>query len=309
MRLLTVWGKVSGVSLLLFLAGCSSSVDDGHVGAASDETASMTAENPCLDTQTISMIKDHIKRRAEELINTKYRVGAINPELLYSADISFNYISQPTALGNGDSSCSAEVMVLYQGNQNSEAEVVATYAKLAKTNIEYNSNPFANMATGYNLKQELASLGVDEFTINEFSGISRNSFAIKMDYEVKATQSEDGQRQRSYVAGIGKPAAMLATVAVLDNFMQKNKKPSKSVDQSLNDRAIKMASDDDYIDDFEPDIDTRIVRNKTAPAPSLKASKKSIENVEYIDEPTISPEELDAAFVEADMVVVEEPAQ
>lgn len=195
--------------------------NDGEIELT--ENPAEATGNPCLEAWAISRMKEHIKERAEELITAKYSAGTINSSLLYGADISFDYISQPTTLENGDLSCSAKVITSYIGNDKSSKDLAITYANIVNANIDYNSNPFANAASGYIIKQELASIGINEFNINEFSDVSGNKFATEMEYELRTTYSENGDEQQSYQAAIGKPAAMLATIALLDNFIQKNK--------------------------------------------------------------------------------------
>lgn len=212
--------------------------------------------NPCLESWAINRMKEHIKERAEELITTKYGEGAIDSSLLYESEVSFDYISQPTTLDNGDLSCSTKVTVSYFGNEHSSNELAIDYAKLVNTDIGYNSNPFANAYSGYSIKQELTSIGINEFNINQFNDITGNTFSTQMEYELRKTYSENGEEQQSYQAGIGQPAAMLATIALLDNFIQKNKKSNNtpSID-SIEGQATKADSyyDDEYMEDYEVD--------------------------------------------------------
>lgn len=221
--------------------------DDGET-EPTENPAEVTG-NPCLESWAIDRMKGHIKERAEELINAKYSAGVINSSLLYRADISFDYISQPTTLENGDLSCSAKVIISYVGNDHSTKDLAITYANLVNANIEYNSNPFANTFSGYSLKQELTSLGINEFNINEFSDISGNSFATQMEYELRTTHSEDGEEQQSYQAEIGKPAAMLASITLLDNLIQKNKRSNSLPDAGSTEGQATKA--DSYYDEYD----------------------------------------------------------
>lgn len=224
--------------------------NDGEIELT--ENPAKATGNPCLEAWAINRMKEHIKERAEELITAKYSAGAIGSSLLHGADISFDYISQPTPLENGDLSCSAKVIISYIGNGKSSKDLAITYANIVNANIDYNSNPFANAASGYIIKQELASLGINEFNINEFSDISGNKFATEMEYELRTTYSENGDEQQSYQAAIGKPAAMLATIALLDNFIQKNKRSdSFSSSESTEGQANKADSYYDEYDEYE----------------------------------------------------------
>lgn len=275
-------------------------------------------ENPCLETWAINRMKEHIKERAEELITAKYSAGAIDPSLLYGAEISFDYISQPTTMENGDLSCSAKVIVSYLGNQHSTQDLASTYAKLVNTNIEYNSNPFANIATGYSMKQELGSLGINEFNINEFSDISGNKFATQMEYELKTTHSENGDKQQSYQAAIGRPAAMLATIALLDNVIQKNKKSnSSSGSQSMEEHATKADSyyEDDYMEHVEGIEDTPYVpvvvssqKRQTSVNEDNKVKERSAAQPAAEEVDLSAYEDSSDYPVDDDVVVVEEPA-
>lgn len=220
--------------------------NDDEIGLT--ENPAEAKGNPCLESWAINRIKEHIKERAEKLITSKYSAGAINSSLLYGANISFNYISQPTTLENGDLACSAKMIISYIGNDHSTEDLAVTYANLVNANIGYNSNPFANTFSGYSIKQELASLGINEFNINEFSDISGNKFATQMEYELRKTHSENGDEQQSYQAAIGKPAAMLATIALLDNSIQKNKRShSFSSAESTDSQSAKA---DSYYDKY-----------------------------------------------------------
>ena len=221
--------------------------NDGEIGLT--ENPAEATGNPCLEAWAINRMKEHIKERAKELVTAKYSSGTIDSSLLYGADISFDYISQPTTLENGDLSCSAKVIISYVGNNKSTKDLAITYANIVNANIDYNSNPFANAASGYIVKQELASIGINEFNINEFSDISGNKFATEMEYELRTTYSENGDEQQSYQAAIGKPAAMLATIALLDNFIQKNKRSdSFSSAESTEGQANKA---DSYYDEYD----------------------------------------------------------
>lgn len=241
----------------MFMTACDSSTntsDDAET--ATKENLVEKTGNPCLESWAIDRMKEHIKERAEELINTKYGTEVIDTSLIYGSEISFDYISQPTTLENGDISCSAKVTVSYLGDDNSSDELAVDYAKLVNTNIEYNSNPFANAYSGYGIRQELTSMGISEFNINEFNDIVGNTFATQMEYELRKTYSENGEEQQSYQAGIGKPAAMLATIALLDNFIQKNKKSNDASSIGNTEGAAITADsyyDDEYMEDYEVD--------------------------------------------------------
>ena len=269
-------------SLLLILfstvliTACDSSLDtsDDTEGVAAKENLVEATGNPCLEPWAIDRMKEHIKERAEEVITNKYGAGVIDTSLLYDSEISFDYISQPTTLENGDLSCSAEVNVSYLGNANSADDLAVMYSKLVNSNIGYNSNPFANVYSGYDIKRELASMGISEFNINEFNDISGNTFSTKMDYQLKKTYSETGEEQQSYEAGIGKPAAMLATIALLDKFIQRNKNSDNAsgVD-SMEDQAVKADSyyEDEYVEDYEDyEDDSAITVDQTQKASNVE---------------------------------------
>lgn len=244
------------LSAVLITACNSSTNTSDDAETATKENLVEKTGNPCLESWAIDRMKEHIKERAEELINTKYGTEAIDTSLIYGSEISFDYISQPTTLENGDVSCSAKVTISYLGDDNSSDELAVNYAKLVNTNIEYDSNPFANAYSGYGIRQELTSIGISEFNINEFSDIVGNTFATQMEYELRKTYSENGEEQQSYQAGIGKPAAMLATIALLDKFIQKNKS-SNSISgiDNTEGAATKADSyyDDEYMEDYEVD--------------------------------------------------------
>lgn len=250
-----------GITVSLFgvlsLTSCDSSTNISDEIAAEENLVEKTG-NPCLDSWAIDTMKEHIKERAEELINTKYGAGAIDASLLYGSEVSFDYISQPTTLENGDMSCSAKVTVSYLGNKSSSNELAVNYAKLVNTNIEYNSNPFANAYSGYGIRQELTSMGISEFNINEFSDIVGNTFSTQMDYELRKTYSENGEEQQSYQASIGKPAAMLATIALLDKIIQKNKKTEDAsgigrMEEENTETDEYYYDNDEYVEDVEND--------------------------------------------------------
>lgn len=266
-------------SVLLTACNSSTNTSDDAETAEKENLVEKTG-NPCLESWAIDRMKEHIKERAEELINTKYGESAIDSLLLYGSGISFDYISQPTTLENGDLSCSAKVTVSYLGDENSSNELAVNYAKLVNTNIEYNSNPFANAYSGYDIRQELTSMGINEFNINEFSDIVGNTFSTQMEYELRKTYSENGEEQQSYQAGIGKPAAMLATIALLDNFIQKNKKSNKASSiGSTEDAATKPDSyyDDGYMEDYEFDA------TQTQESPSRKEPESENQKVSNND--------------------------
>lgn len=254
-------------SLLLMLLSAALMTACDSSTNTSDDAETATKENlvektgnPCLESWAIDTMKEHIKERAEELVTNKYGEGTIDSSLLYGAEISFDYISQPTTLENGDLSCSAKVTVFYLGDDLSSNELAANYAKLVNTNIGYNSNPFANAYSGYSIKEELSSMGISEFNINEFSDISGNTFSTQMEYELRKTYSENGEEQQSYQAGIGKPAAMLATIALLDKFIQKNKS-SNSVSGVDNTEGAATKADSYYDDEYMEDHEVDSVNN------------------------------------------------
>lgn len=248
-------------SLLLMLlsaalmTACDSSINTSDEAEVKENLVEKTG-NPCLESWAIDRMKEHIKERAEELITTKYGEGTIDSSLLYGAEISFDYISQPTTLENGDLSCSAKVTVSYLGNENSSNELAINYAKLVNANIGYDSNPFANAFSGYSIKEELSSMGISEFNINDFSDIAGNTFSTQMEYELRKTYSENGEEQQSYQAGIGRPAAMLATIALLDKFIQNNQKSSNAssvgrAEEQETETDSYYYDNDEYVEDIE----------------------------------------------------------
>lgn len=256
------------LSAVLITACNSSTNTSDDAETATKENLVEKTGNPCLESWAIDRMKEHIKERAEELINTKYGTEAIDTSLIYGSEISFDYISQPTTLENGDMSCSAKVTISYLGDDNSSDELAVNYAKLVNTNIKYNSNPFANAYSGYDIRQELTSIGISEFNINEFSDIMGNTFATQMEYELRKTYSENGEEQQSYQAGIGKPAAMLATIALLDKFIQKNKESDDTSSVGNTEGAATKADsyyDDEYMEDYEVDSVVDIPQKQESP--------------------------------------------
>ena len=250
--------------------------NDGEIELT--ENPAEATGNPCLEAWAINRMKEHIKERAEELITAKYSAGTINSSLLYGTDISFDYISQPTTLENGDLSCSAKVIVSYIGNDKSSKDLAITYANIVNANIDYNSNPFANAASGYIIKQELASIGINEFNINEFSDISGNKFATEMEYELRTTYSENGDEQQSYQAAIGKPAAMLATIALLDTFIQKNKRSDSFSGAEIDENQANKA--DSYYDEYDeyPEYDEEVENFQDDPVVITPQKQKATES-------------------------------
>ncbi len=265
----------------VLMTACDSLTNTPEEAEVKENLAEKTG-NPCLESWAIDRMKEHIKERAEELITTKYGEGAIDSSLLYESEISFDYISQPTTLENGDLSCSTKVTVSYFGNDNSSDELAISYAKLVNANIGYNSNPFANAYSGYSIKQELTSIGVNEFNINEFNDIIGNTFSTQMEYELRKTYSENGEEQQSYQAGIGKPAAMLATIALLDNFIQKNKKSNDASSVgNMEAQATKADSyyDDEYMEDHEVDSNLDIPqKQESSDREEPKSENKEVSN-------------------------------
>lgn len=308
----------------VLITACDSSTN------ASDNTDEVAAKknlvektgNPCLEPWAIDRMKEHIKERADEVITTKYSAGAIDSSVLYASEISFDYISQPSTLENGDLSCSAKVNVSYLGNANSADDLAVIYAKLVNSNIGYDSNPFANAYSGYDIKLELASIGINEFNINEFSDISGNTFSTQMDYELRTTYSENGEEQQSYQASIGEPAAMLATIALLDNFIQKNKS-SDNISGSDNGEGQSAKADsyyyDEYTEDFEDDSAVNAPQDQQASnreesesenqKVSDKATTQNVMNTEKVEiesdvsEENIENEKYDTAYVYDDFNV------
>lgn len=272
-------------SVLLTACNSSTNTSDDAETAEKENLVEKTG-NPCLESWAIDRMKEHIKERAEELINTKYGEGTIDSSLLYGAEISFDYISQPTTLENGDLSCSAKVTVSYLGNDSSSNELAINYAKLVNTNIRYDSNPFANAFSGYSIKEELSSMGISEFNINEFSDIAGNTFSTQMEYELRKTYSENGEEQQSYQAGIGQPAAMLATIALLDKFIQKNKKSSNassvgSAEEQETETDSYYYDNDDYVEDVEDN--SVVVEPQTQESPGRKEHESENQKVSNND--------------------------
>lgn len=254
----------------------TSTSNDGEIELT--ENPAEATGNPCLEAWAINRMKEHIKERAEELITAKYSVGTINSSLLYGTDISFDYISQPTTLENGDLSCSAKVIISYIGNDKSSKDLAITYANIVNANMDYNSNPFANAASGYIIKQELASIGINEFNINEFTDISGNNFATEMEYELRTTYSESGDEQQSYQAAIGKPAAMLATIALLDTFIQKNKRSDSFSGAEIEENQANKA--DSYYEEYDeyPEYDEEVEDFQDDPVVITPQKQKAAES-------------------------------
>lgn len=291
------------LSTVLMTACDSSTKTSDDAEAETKENLVEKTGNPCLESWAIDRMKEHIKERSEELISTKYGAEAIDTSLVYGSEISFDYISQPTILENGDMSCSAKVTVSYLGNDNSSDELAVNYAKLVNANIEYNSNPFANAYSGYSIKQELTSMGINEFNINKFSDIVGNTFSTQMEYELRKTYSENGEEQQSYQAGIGQPAAMLATIALLDNFVQKNKKSSDvsgvgSAKEQETETDSYYDDNDDYVEDVEDN--SVVVEPQTQQAPESEDRTASNRNTAQ-SVPTKSKVEIESDILDEDI--------
>lgn len=284
-------GSCIGLCLVLSLSACDSGVVDAAEEQADGDLVEYTG-NPCLEPWVIDRMKEHIKERAEEVIANKYGEGVFDASSIYSSEISFNYISQPTNLENGDLSCSADVTVSYVGDDGSKSDLATTYAKLVNTNIEYNSNPFANAFSGYNTKQELESLGVNEFNIGQFNNIAGNSFSTQMKYEIKTTYSESGEEQQSYEAEIGKPAAMLATIALLDRTIQNNNKAKDTAAQ----KNAEVVQD-------KPDNHPEVSEQVSVIEPEVEDSR------EYAEEDYYTEDDTDLEVLEPTADIVEEDAK
>ena len=231
------------LAIVIGMTGC-----DSTSSTVDEENLAETTGNPCLESWAITGIKEHIKERAIELIVNEYGEGALDASWINNADIAFDYISQPTELDNGDLSCSANVSVNYIGSKRSEHDLVSRYVKLLNTDIPFDSNPFANEYSGYNLRAALTSFGVNEFMLGEFQTLSGNQFTINMDYDLRSTYSENGDAQQSYQAAIGAPAAMLASIYVFDKLIQKNKADTAQRAEEMAAAELAGYSEEDYVD-------------------------------------------------------------
>lgn len=263
-------GLALSISLL---SACDKANDNANTDSPSDDTASNeisessvekvnTNDNPCLDQWVLDSIKDGIKQKSEEYISVNY--GDVDTSLIYSADISFNYISKPTVGDNGDMSCSSMVTVDYLGNDDSKNDLVTTYAKLVNTDIPYSSNPFANAMTGYDTKEKLENIGVNKFNINQFSDLSGNTFSTQIEYDIKTTYTESGEAQQSYQAAINRPAAMLATISLLDQIIQRNEQRKAAASKGLKSNSNPTTEQPEAIDDsYQQQSDTNdLARSK-----------------------------------------------
>jgi hypothetical protein len=193
----------------LFIASCSN-----------DQGINNRPINPCLDTDLIDSIKKGVFDNTESLIVGFFGQEVLNSKLLEKSSIKFENISQSEQFENDEISCSARVVVDYNGNTNTENFLASRMIYLADVSKQYYTNPFA--FTGFNTDKlrTYAFFGVDHNTIGNYSNLIDNSFAYDLEYSTKTTFSESGESNRIYEADIKPIGGMLATMISEDIFYQ-----------------------------------------------------------------------------------------
>lgn len=277
-----------GTSLSVCLLTACDSMPSNTVLKESVEDPVEATGNPCLEPWIIQGMKDNIIEHANDVIRMKYNYGKVNTSRLNNADINFSYITQPTKLENGTVSCSAQVNITYIGDAKSSSDLVMSFVKSFNNNYP---NSYAYSVRG---------LGINEFNVREFREIKGNSFSIPVEYEIKTTYSESGTEQESYEATIGMPATMLATIAVLDHYMQKDHMPKgyASETQVSSQEEELQASDthNDYVPRYNDQEDDKVAIQQ----PKADSYYEEYDAVDTVDTETSNYE---------DVVIVEEPAQ
>lgn len=207
---------VCGVSVILMLVSCDTAVnaddDVGVIDNTEDLGASTKADsyvapsgNPCIDSWVVEGIKDRISESAQSIIENNKGFDELNQRLLNSASMTFNYISEPMYQDGGNTSCSAQVDVVYNGNEQTDD---SNLVKLV-TGIKQSS------FTGYML-----GTGINAYNIDDYHSIESNNFSTNIDYDIGTTYSESGEPQQSYSTNIDTPASMLALVVMIDRVAQ-----------------------------------------------------------------------------------------
>ena len=265
-----------------------------EVITASVEDSAAPTSNPCLEQWLIKSMKNNIIKSANEAIITKYGYDVVDTSRLNSTDISFSYITPPTNLENGALSCTAQVNIIYKGDNKSSTDLVMTFVKMVNN---YYPDPYSD---DYQINQELQSLGINEYNIKEFSEIGNNKFSVEVSYEIQTTYSEAGEKQKSYKASLGKASAMLATIALLDTYIQNN----ETVQNAYQDDEVQAIEDyDDYYADAEQSLSENSYQEKPAQQKTDKSASKAYSS--YVEDNDYQPEEYDEDMAD-EVVVIEE---
>ncbi len=233
------------LSSIVVLGGCDTKDNKNTIDP------SLKTGNPCLDSTTIDSMKKGIIEKSKEIIKDKFGedVDLKVYTRLDKTKISFSFITKPTKKENGDKSCSAKATVEYVGDDNTTDKIVEDFVKLVHSNIKPAGNVYANILSGYQMKKTFESFGVNEANIGDFSDFKGNSFATKIDYDLKTTYSEDGEKHDSYEAKYGHASAFLATTALIDQFVQ-----VKNKDNNTDSEKVEEYSDDEESYNEHPEL-------------------------------------------------------
>jgi hypothetical protein len=207
MRLLAVLGKIGiGVSGALLVVACDTPANVTADGSALADTYNdAVISNPCLAGWVIEGMKDNIYENAGRLVTTNLGFNERTQMLVDSAEISFNYITEPVEREDGSVTCSAQADVLYVGNKDTKPDLITQVVKL--TNVP-------------DYSRSRLGMGINSYNINQFSSNRDNGFSVNFDYVIGSTYSETGEKSESYNAQIGETAAMLASMIAFDNYTQ-----------------------------------------------------------------------------------------
>lgn len=223
MQLHAAWGKIGiGVSMCLSVAAC-----DGAASANADQNNDMQVQtesnappaNPCLDSAVLSALKQDIKDQALILANIRH-ASVINTERLQQSEISFDQISTPTSIGNGDVICEATATVRYNANEEyAYGSMGSGYMQIMRAYPSIRGDFDAQMTVN-----EVKEMGITEYDVDDFTNVVDNQFSYRISYDLMTTYSEDGQPQQSYQAALAKPAGLLAVIATLESMAENHQK-------------------------------------------------------------------------------------
>lgn len=234
--------KMLGVVPVLMLISCSQL--EGPI----------QEENACINQELISSIKNDIRRMASNearkaLGNDDYDFSAID-----LSDITFDLISEPSIDDNGDITCTATVHVIYQGSEDTVTNLADRVSHFAENGVPSDGGIIVDALFNINTLRRIHDIGINGFSISEFSNLVGNSFNYNIEYQIRRTYNESGDSQESYLATSVAPAKMLATFFSIDKYLTSLSKPKPKTQQLENPVSIEQTTTHD--DSYSAEVDT-----------------------------------------------------
>lgn len=211
-------------------------------------------ENACINQELISSIKNDIRRMASNEAHKALGKGDYDFSDIDQSEITFDLISEPSLSEGGGVICTATVRVIYLGDENTVTDLADRISRFANNATPHRGNIIVDALFNIDTLRRIHDIGINSFSISEFSNLVGNSFNYNIEYQIRRTYNESGDLQESYLATSVAPAKMLATFFSIDKYLTSLSKPKPKTQELENPVSIEQTTT--YDDSYSAEVDT-----------------------------------------------------